>query len=1306
MATLVLSALGASLGGAVGGTALGLSSAVIGRAVGATLGRAIDQRILGRGSDSVPVGRVERFHLSGASEGVPIAKVFGRVRIGGQVIWASRFREDVVTTGGSGKGNAGRSNATSTYRYSVSLALALGEGVVSRVGRIWADGAVVSREDFNLRFYPGDETQLPDAKIEAVEGAGKAPAFRGVAYVVFEDLDLSRFGNRVPQFSFEVFRKPKLAGGSATNVDNIKAVALIPGTGEYALATSPVHFDYGPGVSRSANVNSASDRTDFATSLDDLRGELGNCGSVSLVVSWFGDDLRANACRMVPRVEQTEFDGVGMPWVVSGVNRASAETVSRIDDRPVFGGTPADASVIEAIGAIRGGGQEVMFYPFVLMDIQAGNTLSDPWSDAASQPVMPWRGRLTLSEAPGRASSPDQTAAAEAEIAAFFGVADVADFAIAGGQVVYSGPAEWSYRRFILHYAHLCAAAGGVDAFCIGSELRSLTQIRGSGGNFPVVEAMRQLAADVRTVLGPEVKIGYAADWSEYFGYHPQDGSGDVLFHLDPLWADANIDFVGIDNYMPLSDWRDEQGHLDEAAGAIYDLDYLKGNVAGGEGYDWYYASPAARAHQIRSPISDGLHGEDWIYRYKDIRNWWSRPHHNRIAGVRQPVPTAWQPESKPILFTEYGCGAIDKATNQPNVFLDAKSSESQIPYFSSGQQDDLIQAQYLAAVRSYWGDEENNPVSAVYDGRMVDMDRAHVWAWDARPWPDFPNNTSLWSDGENHATGHWINGRTGAQALGDVVREICATSGVNGVDVSGLYGLVKGLVCADTQTARSALQPLMLAFGFDAIDEGGTIRFRRRSGAVQGEIEARDLVWEAGDVGSVSQTRAPEAETAGQVRLGYMRADGSYESGAVEAVMPDETALGVSRTDLPIVASASEAQVIVERWLAEARVAREAVAFALPPSRLDLGAGDVVRLPEPAGGGLARIDRIEDAGVRRIEAVRIEPSVYKPVIEPETDARTQPFVPALPVYPLFLDLPLLSGDEVPHAPRIAATATPWPGSVAVYSASEDAGYQLNRLLERPAAIGLTTTALFAAASGRWDRGPGVVVKMFGGAPASAAPEAVLNGANLAAIGSGLDDDWEVFQFTKAELVAPGTFALTGLLRGQAGSDPLVPEEWPIGSHVVLLNGAETQIELAPAARNLARHYRIGPARRGYEHGSYRHDIRAFAGIGLRPYAPCHLRRRVESNGDHGFGWIRRTRIDGDSWDLPEVPLGEASEAYLLHVVAGGVTVRNVQVSEPAWTYPAGMRAADGVTGAYALQVAQISERYGAGLYARIEINE
>jgi Gene Transfer Agent (GTA)-like protein/putative tail protein len=1304
MATIVLAAVGASVGGAVGGSVLGLGSAVIGRAVGATFGRLIDQRILGQGSDAVATGQVDRFYLSGASEGDPVAKSFGRVRVGGQVIWASRFREEVRTSGGSGKGGGGGST-TSTYSYSVSLALGLGEGEITRVGRIWADGAQVAKDDFNFRVYAGDETQLPDAKIEAVEGSGLAPAFRGTAYVVFEDLDLGRFGNRVPQFSFEVFRRAQPAAGTTDPSAILKGVALIPGTGEYGLATTPVHFDYGLGVNRSVNVNSASGKTDFATSIEDMRGELEAVKSVSLVVSWFGDDLKCNACRVMPRVEQVDFDGVGMPWQVSGVNRSAAEAVSLSDGRPVFGGTPTDQSVIEAISEIKAGGQEVMFYPFILMDIQSGNGLGDPWSSAADQPVMPWRGRITMSAAPEQVGSPDQSAAADAEVAAFFGGAQVSDFAAVGGGVTYSGPAEWSYRRFILHYAHLCALAGGVSSFCIGSEMRSLTQIRGAGGTFPAVDAMIALAADVRGILGPDCKIGYAADWSEYFGYQPQDGSGDRLFHLDPLWADGNIDFVGIDNYMPLSDWRDGQVHADADAGSIYSLDYLRGNIAGGEGFDWYYASDTARDFQIRTPIEDGAHDEAWIYRNKDIRSWWSKPHHERIGGVRQGFPTVWLPESKPIWFTEMGCAAIDKGCNQPNAFLDVKSSESQIPYYSNGLRDDLMQAQYLRAMVSYYGDADNNPVSVAYEAPMVNMDHAHVWAWDARPWPEFPANSELWSDAENYGRGHWLNGRMGAQALGDVIVETCEASGVSAVDVSGLYGSLTGYVMRDLDSAREALQPLMLTFGVDSVEQDGVLRFQNRDGVSDGILAEDKLVFTGQDSGATASVRLPEAEMAGQVRLGFIRADGTYEVGAAEAILPDEAALGVSRTDVPIVMTPGAAQVVAERWLAEARVARETVSLTLPPSQMHVAAGDVVELPAALGGGLARIDRVEDVGARHLEATRTDPAVYARLDEDESGGAVSAFVTPVPVFPLFMDLPLLTGDEVEHAPHLAVTATPWPGSVAVYSSAEDAGYEVNRIIEQSSVIGVTETPLFRASPVRWDNGPGVRVAMFGGTMASATREAVLNGANVAAIGNGSGQNWEVFQFQDAVLVGDGVYQLSGLLRGQAGSEALMPDDWPVGTYVVLLNGVPGQINLASSARDLARHYRVGPALRDVSDGSYVHEIRAFSGIGLRPYAPAHLRGSVDSVGDYAFGWVRRTRIDGDSWASPEVPLGEAFEAYRFRVLDGGALVRSVDLTSPSWVYSAAMKLADGISGDFSVEVAQISERFGAGSFARIDIN-
>ena len=1295
MATLLLSAAGAAFGGYMGGTVLGLSSVVAGRFVGALAGRAIDQRLLGQGAEPVETGRVERLRLMGAGEGDPLARVHGRVRIAGQVIWATRFEEVVTQTGGGGKGAP--QPVVRRYSYRVSLAIALCEGEISGIGRIWADGAEIATADLSMQVYTGSDDQLPDPKMEAVEGAGAVPAYRGTAYVVIEDLALEPWGNRVPQFSFEVIRPAPVEVAPDDPARAIRAVAMMPGSGEYALASTPVSFELGAGNVRMANVNSPSGKADFPTALDQMQAELPGCDHVSLIVSWFGDDLRCGTCSIRPLAESATPDA-SMPWHVAGVSRATAGLVATDGEgRAIYGGTPADASVIEAIGEMSARGQKVMFYPFILMDQPQGNALPDPWSGGVGQAALPWRGRITTSRAPGVAGSPDGTAAAGAEVAAFFGTASASDFSVSPGQVVYSGPAEWSYRRFILHQAALCAAAGGVESFCIGSEMRALTQIRDDMG-FPAVAALRALAGEVRAILGAETKIGYAADWSEYFGYQPE-GSGDRYFHLDPLWADAEIDFVGIDNYMPLSDWREGDDHADAAHGSIYDLNYLKGNIEGGEGYDWYYHSDAARRAQIRTPITDGAHDEPWIWRNKDIRGWWQNAHYERLNGVRQNEPTAWEPQSKPVWFTELGCAAVDKATNQPNKFLDPKSSESALPHFSTGRRDDLIAMQYLRAMLSYWGEAAHNPVSAVYGAPMLDMSRAHVWAWDARPYPWFPDAQETWSDGANHARGHWITGRASARSLASVVREICLRAGVDAIDTEGLRGVVWGYEEPLGGTARAALQPLMLRFGFDAVDREGVLTFAMRDGGVDAVLSRDHLAVSKELDATLEESRASEAEKAGRIRLRFVQAGGDFDMVAEEASLPHQDSDTVAAQELRLSMLRGEGRQVAERWLAEAQVARDTARFALPPSQAALGAGDVVQIGE--GVARYRIDRVDRGAVQIVDAVRVEAETYRPVDMVETTARQAQFVPPVPVFPLFLDLPLMRGDEVAHAPHLAVTAQPWPGTVGVYSSGEDADYALDRVIDQRSVIGVTTAPLISAPSGRFDRGEPLAVRLTSGTLESISDAGLLAGKNLMAIGDGTPGGWELFQFRDAVPGGQGVYLLSHRLRGQLGTDATMPEVWPAGSYVVLLDGAPQQIGLTPAQRGHQRHFRIGPARRSYTDASYRHESHAFDGIGLRPLSPVHLRAEPEG-ADLAISWIRRTRIGGDNWDALDVPLGEERESYLLRIMQGVQIKREIMLGQPGWTYTGADQQADGGLAGTHLEVAQISAIYGPGAWARL----
>ena len=1302
MATLVLSAVGMAVGGSVGGSLLGLSMATVGRAAGAVLGRVIDQRILGSGSDAVEVGRVDRFRLTGSGEGGAVARVHGRMRVGGHVIWATHFVETESTTGGGGGKWSAPQPPTTRFDYSVSLALALCEGEIVRVGRVWADGVEVSPSGLNMRVYKGTATQQPDPKIVAVEGADHAPAYRGTAYVVMEDLPLGQFGNRVPQFTFEVMRpsEPGTPPEIADIARQVRGVALIPGTGEYSLATTQVNLSSAYAESVAINVNSPSGATDFSTSITALEEELPRCGSVSLVVSWFGSDLRCGACEIRPKVEQREVDGDTMPWQVAGITREDALLVPRQDDRPVYGGTPADAAVVEGIRALKAQGFSPMFYPFILMEQMGGNTLPDPYTGQTGQPRLPWRGRITLSVAPGVAGTPDRSAAAAAEVAAFMGAAQVSDFALDGTRVTYSGSDDWGYRRFILHNAFLCKAAGGVDAFCVGSEMVGLTQIRGAGDSFPAVAALRQLAGEVRGILGADCKITYAADWSEYHGYQPA-GTGDKYFHLDPLWADENIDFIGVDNYMPLSDWRDGQGHADAGFGSIYNLDYLAGNVAGGEGYDWFYHSPEARDAQIRTPITDG-DGEPWVWRYKDFKGWWQNEHHDRIDGQRVAARSPWVPGSKPFWFTEFGCAALDKGTNQPNKFLDPKSSESLLPYYSNGLRDDFMQMQYLRAIFRHFADAGNNPVvdGPDYAGPMVDMTRAHVWCWDARPYPFFPGNTELWSDGDNYRRGHWLNGRAVSRTLAQVVTEICATAGVTDIDVARLYGVVRGYVVPDVATARAQLQPLLLAYGIEVAERDGRLVFRNRDGIATAQIGTESLAHDPERRADVTLSRSPAAEIDGRVQVGFVDVEADYEVSVAEDVAAQDETVGVTRSEFALGLTRGEGAGIAARWINEAQVARDTVTLALPPSQSHLGAGDVITLSDAGPTGRYRIDRIEEAGLRLIEATRVDPEIYLPQRRLEEGARLTPFVAPGPVTALFMDLPLIRGDERTLAPYLAATADPWSGGVALYGAAQDSDYILQEVLRYRSVVGVLTEPLPRGRTGLWDRHV-MKLRLVSGALKAVDPLAVLSGANVLALGDGSVDDWEILQFAQAQLVDTRTYALTELLRGQRGTQTMIRDVWPAGTKVVLMDDRPVQVTIPTGFRGLDRHFRYGPVKRSYDHSSYRHVVHAFKGNGDRPYPVVHL-KAVAQAGDLAVSWIRQTRIGGNQWTRGDVPLGEERESYLVQIRQGDLVRREVIVTSPDYVYPAAQRQADVGNQDYAVAVAQLSPVYGPGPFVSL----
>jgi hypothetical protein len=1289
MATIVLSFAGAALGGLIGGPI----GAIIGRAAGAIAGNVLDQALLAPKGRRIEGARLNDLRVMGSSEGQAVPRLWGRARVAGQVIWATKF-EEVATTrktgGGKGLGGGSKTKVTE-YTYFANFAVALCEGEVARIGRVWADGKLFDLEGVTWRLHTGREDQLPDSLIVAKEGAGLAPAYRDTAYLVFERLPLERFGNRLPQLSFEVFR------GIGGIEGLIKAVNIIPAASEFGYDTDVVTRSSPGGVSETENGHVSAKRSDWQFSIDELEAVCPNLAAASLAVAWFGDDLRCGQCTIRPKVETAAKTTVPHAWGAAGLTRASAGVVSQVGGKPAYGGTPSDGSVRRAIADLKARGLKVTFHPFVMMDIAAGNTLTDPYTGAAGQPVYPWRGRITCDPAPGRAGTPDKTAALTAQASAFIGTAQPTDFSVSGGEVVYSGPAEWSLRRMVLHYAKLCSQVGGVDTFLIGSELRGLTTLRNSATNYPAVDALAQLAADVKSIL-PAAKVSYGADWSEYFGHQPQDGSNDVFFHLDPLWSASAVDFIGIDNYMPLADWRDGRAHLDAALyPSTYDAAYLASNISGGEGYDWYYASDAARLAQTRTAIGDGAYGKPWVFRYKDLKSWWENAHYDRPGGVESAVATAWVAKSKPIRFTEAGCPAVDKGANQPNVFYDAKSSESALPYFSSGATDGFIQHQVIRALSDYWlAPGAHNPVSPSYGGTMVEADAIHWWSWDARPFPAFPALTDVWADGGNYGRGHWLNGRAGAVSIEGLVKAICNDYGFDETQTAGLEGIVDGALAERVTSARGLIEPIAKAFAFDAVESGDAIHFRGRRQFAATALDRDELVEARAQKPLFELTRAQETELPTAVKLAYVEGALDYRVAAVEARKLVGASLRETVVDLPCIADQALAQQRAEVLLQETWAGRETIDFVLPPRFAALEPGDVVDLDLGTRAHLLRIEAVNDALGRKITARRFDPGVYDAPEAPKRGLLANVPAPIGQAAHSMLDLPLAGEGIVAHQPWIAGTATPWPGRLLLLRKSGPAAFTLSRSIEARATMGELVDPLPMGPLWVFDRASKARVRLYSGALSSVSEEELLGGENAAAVGDDVSG-YEIIQFRDAVLTAPSTYEISWLLRGQSGSE-IEMRALPAGARFVLLDPAVVQVDLGTEAIGQSLTWRIGP--QGLDHGdpAYVEFSDTALGLGLRPLRLAHLKVKADG-GDAVFNWIRRTRIDGDGWELPDVPLGEESEAYELDVMNGAAVARTIAASAPTCRYTAAEQVADfgAAQTSFSVRVAQLGTAYGRG---------
>jgi hypothetical protein len=1233
MASIVLAAAASSAAASLGA---GTFLAAVAGGVGGYMGGFVDRAIFGGGKTRINQegSRLTDLMVQFSTYGKAIPIVYGNNRIAGNVIWSRPIKESVTTTtqsSGGGKGGGGGVETTTTsYSYSVSLAIAICEGPITELVRAWADSKPLDLTQGSYSLYLGDEAQLPDTFISSFYPAGQIPAYRGLAYVVIKDFPLANYGNRIPNFTFEVRRTLKKPFDLE---DKITDITLIPGAGEYVYDTVVQEKTTGQedvagnfvqgGKATKLNLNNLNSKADCFVALDSLKATLPNVEWVSVVVNWFSDSVDPAVCVIKPAVEFNDQGARVTPddWAVAGFTRATAHLILLLGDgSPTFGGTPTDKSIMRLCQELKSRGYKILFYPMVQVD-----TIT---------PISkPWRGRITPTNA-----------------------TDANNFFTRSN----------GYNAFINHYASLNVGGvllkNNIDAFMIGSELVGLTTYMSSPGVFPAVTQLKSLAASVKSAVGSGVKVIYGGDWSEY---HSVNG----WYHLDPLWSDSNIDVVAIDCYFPLTPDL-PQPQIDYQK--IYD------GWSKDEGWDYYYSDPVTRLNKV---FYSGA-----TYAWKNVKHWWNSTHTNPDASG-----TAWTAKMKPLWFSELGFPSVDGCANQPNVFVDPDSVESFYPRGSRARVDFLAQRTALEASIDYLDDQ--NALEANF------IPRKFVWTWDARPFPFWPDLLSVWSDGGNWKTGHWIQGKLGLSNLGQIVADLLRRVGYDSsmYDVTRLTDIVSGYIINSRQTVRGCLEQLAAAYFFDCVESDGLLKFIKRGKISSTTVDVTELVAVDNTQDAFAITRTQELELPRQVDVIYLSRIADYQAGTQSSQRQTVKAVDYVTVNLPIVLSDQEAKVVADVTLYNAWVGRVQYQLTLPPKYALLEPTDVITVTKDGAAYLMRItgSKLVRNGMQEISAIAEDVSSYDfynpagsgtPAIQSPTSVSATRLE--------LLDLPAFPTDGITEAYLrygVVGLGGDWTGSAIYRSDDGGANYALMQALTAQATIGAALTVLPAGTIYGWDVTGSIEVLLTFGQLQSVADIAVLNGGNVCILGE------EVLQFQTATLIGENQYRLSRLLRGRLGT------EWAVGGHAagerfILLTNALARELMASSGWGISKKFK--PVTLGSTLGATTAQDFTYTARALKPYAPVHIVGSRNTGGDLTISWKRRTRIGGDWRDAVDIPLAEESERYEVDIMQGVTVKRTITgLTSPTTLYTSAQQVTDfgSVQSSISVKVYQLSAAVGRG---------
>uniref|UniRef100_A0A1A9VK31 GTA TIM-barrel-like domain-containing protein n=1 Tax=Glossina austeni TaxID=7395 RepID=A0A1A9VK31_GLOAU len=632
------------------------------------------------------------------------------------------------------------------------------------------------------------------------------------------------------------------------------------------------------------------------------------------------------------------------------------------------------------------------------------------------------------------------------------------------------------YNKFIEHYASI-AKQTKVEGFIIGSEFVELTKIRDEKGNYPAVAELVKLAKQIKLQLGKEVTVTYAADWSEYHSY-------DGWYNMDELWSSQYIDVVGIDAYFPLTDGPEPPFG--------YSAEDVMGGWSSGVGYDYFYDYSKNEPEKIKY--------NDSRYAWKNIEKWRSETHINP-GGSK----TKWQPKMKKIWFTEYGFPSMNGCTNEPNVFVDKGSIESKYPRYSNGEVSFLSQKIAIEGTLKKWQSSE-----------MVE--KMFLWAWDARPFPYFPNLCDMWTDCHNWQTGHWIQGKLSQLSISDVLSDLLQKAGLKSdqFDTSGIKGLLSGYVINDQQSVRSIIKMLQSCYFFDVVEQDSKLKFVQKGRGVTTVMPIGETVFS----NNSKLVNISQLDLNNKVNIVYFNRNFGYPIDVKYAELPKQgTAITV---EIPLIMEEGEAQNIAEVLLYSSWQERNIYNFKLPIRYAWLVPSDVITILDGEKKHTVRIIKTKfESMAIQVSGVGYDSSIYK-LSFPSTRSLMLKEYPPYHISKTIIemiDLPYVKGNSVSFT--LINEEKDWKGAT-LFISYNDKDYKPIASTNKQSTYGYVMEST--------DEGL-VIVLRFGKLLG-------IIDSNSALIGK------EIVKFQNAELIDKNKYKLSDLTREQKGTKDATGEKF------------------------------------------------------------------------------------------------------------------------------------------------------------------